>query len=348
MKKPVIYLLVLAAFSAYIFSGLRFPVPSDREDPELLTPSGQAGQAAAADLTVRLYVHSEKKICRLPLEEYLVGVVAAEMPASFEEEALKAQAVAARTFILRRLPIFAPDGSLTCRGGNSLTASLHPGADICDLPEHGQAWISEATMRVRWGQRSFPQRLAKVKAAVSATAGIVLTYKGILAQPFYHASCGGLGTESAKDVWGTDIPYLRSVDCPEAKAGISLRRQYAFSFRELDGKLGTDLNTLPAFRSGSQPVYKVVEQTGRGRVKTIQLGSKQLSGTELRSKLNLDSTRFTIQRQGSLLKIVTVGYGHAVGLCQHGSELMAEQGNKYQAILKHYFPGIELARLRIK
>lgn len=293
----------------------------------------------AAGLPVRLYLHSENRVISIPLEEYLAGVVAAEMPASFAKEALKAQAVAARTYILRRIPPF--------RGEQSKPA-LHEGADICDLPEHGQAWISQSAMLERWGKAGFQSNYDKIKAAVSSTEGLVLTYRGEIINPLYHASCGGLGTESAKTAWGRDIPYLTEVTCPENKADPRNKRQYEFTVKELDRLLGTDLEAFPVIKlTGPGSPIAILERSGAGSVKSVRLGDKQLSGALIRSKLQLASTRFTMKaaKDGNIL-IETTGYGHGVGLCQRGADALAEKGEKYQDILGHYYPGTELAKLR--
>ena len=140
------------------------------------------------------------QVVALPLEEYLVGVVAAEMPAEFNPEALKAQAVAARTYTLLRLS--------TKNGNNQL-----PDADLSTDPENFQAWIPVSEMRRRWGVLSFGYYYGKIVAAVRDTAGMVVVYHGQLIDPVYCASCGGLGTENAADVWGNDVPYLKGVAC---------------------------------------------------------------------------------------------------------------------------------------
>lgn len=300
-------------------------------------PSGEG----TGNLQVRLYLHSENRVVNIPLEEYLLGVVAAEMPASFGKEALKAQAIAARTYILRRIPPFQ---------GVQSKPPLHEGADICDLPEHGQAWISKSTMQERWGKTNFQANYDKIKAAVSATAGLVLVYRGEIIDPLYHASCGGLGTESAKEAWGQEVPYLTGVQCPENEADPRNKRQYDFTVQELDRRLGTDLEAYPVLRlTGPGSPIVVLEKSNTGRVKSVRLGDKQLTGSLMRSKLQLASTRFTIEasKAGSI-RIETTGYGHAVGLCQRGADALAQKGEKYTDILEHYYPGTELARIKAK
>lgn len=295
------------------------------------------------EIIIRLYVHSENRVINIPLEKYLIGVVAAEMPASFEPEALKSQAVAARTYILRRIPPFQ-----VVKGNNPIPGN-HEGADICDLPEHGQAWVDDLTLQKRWGKAGFPKNYKKILDAVQATEGMVLTYRGDIINPLYHASCGGLGTESAKEVWGGDVPYLTAVTCPEEETEPSSKRQYQFTVQELDGRLGTDLEAYPAFRmSGRGGPLEILEQSKAGRIKTIRLGDKRFSGSLIRSKLQLASTRFTMKLANGNIRIETTGYGHAVGLCQRGANAFAQKGKGFADILEHYYPGTELARLKFK
>ncbi len=178
---------------------------------------------------VRLQLQTGQ-VVTLPLEEYLVGVVAAEMPAEFHPEALKAQAVAARTYTLRRLAGFLRPNA---EQGHSLSDT-----DLSTDPENSQAWIPVSEMRRRWGTLSFGYYYGKIEAAVRDTAGEVVVYRGQLIDPVYHASCGGLGTEDATDVWGHDVPYLKGVACnwdpPSQQQPVAAAFTYDDLYRRLD------------------------------------------------------------------------------------------------------------------
>lgn len=270
-------------------------------------------------------------VVTLPLEQYLVGVVAAEMPASFHDEALKAQAVAARTYTLRRLQGEMPGGD-------------HPGAPLCADPVHCQAWISTADMRERWGIFHFHSYYGKVAAAVRETEGQVLVYEGELIDPVYHSSCGGRGTEDARDVWGQDVPYLRRAACnfdpPQRQEPVISR----FTLADFMSRLGLSGEGVPA-AAGTGSFVQVKERTAGGRVKTVRIGTRNYRGVELRRTLGLRSTDFSVEATGKEVVFLTRGYGHAVGMCQYGAEGLARQGVRYDKILAHYYRGACLENL---
>ncbi len=286
---------------------------------------------------VRLYVHSTGRIVELPLEEYITGVVAAEMPAAFPLEALKAQAVAARTYIVRRLTA----------GG--IINSEHPGADVCDDHTHGQAWISREEMRRRWGTLRYYEYYYKIKKAVDETKGLVLTYEGQLIEAAYHASCGGRGTESASAVWAADLPYLVGVPCPY-DADPEPVRTVSLPLAQVDRALGVNLEVVPVAASGhpgngEKDLVEVLERTPAGRPKTVRIGEKKVAATVVRDRLGLRSIDFTMALKGNRVEITTRGYGHAVGLCQYGAKGLAEHGYTFDRILKHYYTGVEITRI---
>lgn len=282
---------------------------------------------------VRLYVHQENQVYQIPLEEYLVGVVAAEMPAGFPLEALRAQAVAARTYILRRL-------------AQEAAGQLHPGADICDDCRHGQAWLSRQELWRRWGSRDFYRYYNKVKEAVDGTKGLVITYKGELIDPVYHASCGRKLTENSEDVWGSKEPYLRSVACP-FDADPQPVQSNPVSLENVNQALGTGLGAVPVTgKARSGEGIRVLERTATGRPKTMLVGDKVMPAAAMRNLLDLRSTNFTWKMEGDTIIFTTTGYGHGVGLCQYGAKGMAEQGYDYLSILKHYYTGVEIVPFR--
>lgn len=278
---------------------------------------------------VRVYLHGEDRIVTLSMEEYLAGVVAAEMPADFPPEALKAQAVCARTYIVKRMT-----------GGGTVN-NPHPGADICDDPRHGQAWLSRDQLKARWGMLEYYRHYYKIRKAVEETRGVVITYKGQLIDPVYHSSCGGR-TESAADVWQVDAPYLRSVECPYDRDPHPNERK-TYTLAEVDAALGTDLRVLPTV-SGRPPIH-VLETTGTGRPKVLAVGGRRIAATVVRDRLDLRSTNFEIEYANGELTFITRGYGHGVGLCQYGAAGLAEHGRDYRTILRHYYQGVELAKL---
>lgn len=281
---------------------------------------------------VRLYLHQENKVQQMQLEDYLVGVVAAEMPAEFPSEALKAQAVAARTYVVKRL------------GAGGVANPLHPGTDVCDDHRHGQAWLSRQELKKRWGTVHYYNYYYKVKKAVDDTAGQVLTYQGELIDPAYHASCSGR-TENSEDVWRDQVPYLRSVSCPY-DADPEPLQSASFSFEQIDRVMGTSLHAVAvSVGKKSLPALEVQEKTATGRPKSIIIGDSQFSAVAVRDLLGLPSTNFTWQVAENEVTFITNGYGHGVGMCQYGAKGMAEHGYKYQVILGHYYSGVDITKL---
>ena len=284
------------------------------------------------EMKITVFFHETGEIKVMAVEEYLRGVVAAEMPAEFELEALKAQAVAARTYTLKRL------GS---QANN--TDSPHPAAVVCTDPNHCQAWMSQEELKKRWGVFKYPQYSKKIAEAIAATKGQVITYQGRLIDPVYHSTCGGR-TENSEEVWQYKIPYLRSVKCAYGQDSPRYEEVKTFSMEQLDGILGTDLTAVPAstIRERATSYFKILQKTSTGRIKSVSIGGKTILATELRRALGLRSTRFTMGISGSNVKFTTCGNGHGVGMCQYGANGLARRGRNYLQILQYYYTGVEI------
>ncbi len=275
---------------------------------------------------VRLYRHQTGEVINLTLADYVVGVVAAEMPAAFHPEALKAQAVCARTYMLKRL----------VAGG--VANSPHPGADASDDPRQGQGWVSRDELRERWTTWDYYRNYYKIKRAVDATEGLVLTFEDQLIDPLYHSSCGG-ATENSEDVWKFRVPYLRSVICPYCTDPYPGERR-TFTLEDVDEALGTDLAAV-AVTTGASPaaVVEILEYTSTGRPKLLSFNGRTVTATTVRERLGLRSTNFTQTIEGGQLILETSGHGHGVGLCQYGARGLAEAGHDFRSILEHYYTG---------
>jgi stage II sporulation protein D len=292
----------------------------------IFTPTGQL-QGRQQGPLVRLKLQSGQVIT-LPLEEYLIGVVAAEMPAEFHPEALKAQAVAARTYALCRMST--NNGSVV-------------GADLSSDPDRSQAWIPVSEMRRRWGLLYFGYYYRKLAAAVQDTDGEVVAYHGQLIDPVYFSSCGGLGTEDAEDVWGRDIPYLRGVPCSWCPP---LEQQYVaapFTRNSLLQHLGMKSQDVPA-GTRLDGLIRIIDRTPRGRVKELRVGNRVFEATDFRRLLGLRSTAFTVSVVKGKIILETRGDGHAVGMCQWGAQGLALQGKNYRDILTYYYRGVQVVR----
>ena len=261
-----------------------------------------------------IYLSREKRTVRIPLERYVAGVVAAEMPSCFAMEALKAQAVIARTYALKNRNI-----------------SKHNNvADLCDDPAHCQAYKS-LDADVNLG--------VKVKAwtAALSTKGQVIVYRGHLAEAVYHSTCGG-HTENASWVWQSEVPYLKGVPCHTDKHSPFYRQTIQLPKKSLMGLLKLD----PA-----KPLNpKITERTPSGRAYEVSLGGNSYKAVYLRKVLNLPSTYFEVEEKEDALVFGVKGWGHGVGLCQYGADGLARSGFDYIQILQYYYPGIDVYKFR--
>lgn len=286
----------------------------------------------AESIQIGVFLHEENQIVQMDLEEYIRGVVAAEMPAEFHIEALKAQAVAARTFAVKHMVSF---------GGPGYTEN--PGADITtDFRQpQGQAWLSEEKMKLRWGTAGYQKYWPKIKQAVDETRPYIIVFQGKPIHAVFH-STSGEKTASAKEVWGYDFPYLRSVACHWDKQSPRYLDVKPYSLAELDKRLGTDVKTM-AVSSGGE-IAQVLDKTESGRVDTVRIGNTVFAGQQLREKLGLRSNIFSIRKSETGLEFITTGYGHGVGLCQYGANGMAKEGKSYQDILTYYYQGVSIEK----
>jgi stage II sporulation protein D len=250
---------------------------------------------------------------QLDLEEYVLGVVLQEMPASFHDEALKSQAVVARTYAIRRME----------QGGK------HGGAAVCVDPSCCQAYIPPDKFA------GGIEALSKVRDAVNASKCEVLLYDGELIDATYY-SCSGGRTEEAYAVWGTDIPYLQSVESPGEEDAEHYTDTTTYSLEAFQDMLGVRFSERP------ENWIQSVSYSNGGGVDTITICGHEFKGTQIRQMLGLRSTAFVINALGDTVTITTKGFGHRVGMSQYGADAMASKGNSYDQILTHYYPGTEI------
>jgi stage II sporulation protein D len=251
-------------------------------------------------------IHGDAMVT-MALEEYLVGVLLGELPDDFSLEAKKAQAVVARTYALAAVE----------RG------IKHPGA-VCTDSSCCQSWAEPESY---WSKEG----VASAKAAVEATRGQVISYEGKLIEATYFSGSGGR-TEAAVAVWGSDIPYLQSVESPGEEGAAHHREETVISLPVFLEKLSL---------SGPLTMGTVTYTEGGG-VDSIVICGKSFAGTQVRQLLGLRSTAFRITLEPGQVRIQTAGYGHRVGMSQYGAQAMAEAGNSWQQILAHYYPGTEI------
>ena len=249
----------------------------------------------------------------MELDTYLTGVVLAEMPASFEKEALKAQAVAARTYTKKA----------------AATGGKHDNGIVCMDPGCCQGYCSPEDYLLQGGQQA---AVDKIRDAVTDTSGYVLTYEGELIEATYF-SCSGGSTEDASAVWGTEYPYLQAVESPgEEAAGVYLQTR-RFTPEAFQQALGVELRGHP------RDWFAMTTYTEGGGVAAMTIGGQLYTGTQLRSLLGLRSTAFAVEADAEQITITTKGFGHRVGMSQYGADAMAMEGSSYGQILAHYYPG---------
>lgn len=265
----------------------------------------------------------------MALEDYLVGVVAAEMPYTAEPAALRAQAVAARTFAAQHMA-----GMAKCSHGA-------PGCEICDDASCCQAYLCEAELAAAWGG-AYSENIERIRSAVRATEGVIVMYDGRPISAMYHAS-SGTATESCEAVFAMAVPYLVSVDsCEGETASVSV---HEFTAEELAQKVNS---ALPEAKLGVPLAKNDIEVWGRtesGRVQLVRVGETVVSGLTLRMMLGLKSAAFTVDLSPDRAVFTCTGYGHGVGMSQYGAMEMAAEGSTYSEILLHYYTGTELGML---
>ena len=276
--------------------------------------------------TIKLLHSKTNEIQEVNLDEYLLGVVSAEMPANFEIEALKAQALVARTYTIYTI---------------IQNVGKHGDANICDSSACCQAWISKEDRMNRWEEAEREGNWNKITEAVNTTVGKIITYNGEPINAFFHSNSGGT-TEIPLNVWGgSGYPYLQVVEI----SGEENYSQYASEAEvlkdELISKIKEKHNEIVIDWESEKPV-EILEYTDSGRVRTVRFGNVNLSGVETRNLLGLRSANFNVEVSGEKVKFTVKGYGHGVGLSQTGSDSLAKQGKNYEEIVKHFYQGIEI------
>ena len=256
---------------------------------------------------------SDGRVVSLELEDYVTGVVGAEMPALFNSEALKAQAVIARTYALKANSV-----------GRTLSDS-----------ESTQSYKDNGELASIWGG-NYSSYYSKIKDAVNSTKGIYLTYNGNYIEAVYHSTSNGR-TEDSGNVWGNYYPYLVSVDSIYDNSNPSYSVSKSFSYNELSSKLG--------FNVDGSTEFNILGYTSGGRVSSISVDGHEFSGVSFRSMLGLRSADFDIVKNSDGVVITTRGYGHGVGMSQYGANGMGKAGYSYRDILLHYYPGVSISEL---
>lgn len=342
MKKLIVLLLmlVLCVYALPVLTVESRGIPQsygaaqpEEDSGEAGAPSADAVQTVADsyDRSTRLTVNIDGTVSELTLHDYLCGVLAAEMPASFPEEALKAQALAARTYTLYKIGLY--------EAGMAIPES-HNGAQMCTDYTHCKAYCDVAAQAASmWGDES-EKYLEKIENAVSATDGVIATYQGDPIAAVFHAASTEK-TEAAADVWGGDTPYLQSVESPGGEASERYYGEVSISAEEFK-KLFLEKYPQADLSSPPEHWFKASNRSEAGGIIDVAVGGVRVPGTALRTMLGLNSTNFTYTPQGDTLIFKSKGYGHGVGMSQYGARELALQGMTYDEIIKWYYTGVDL------
>lgn len=280
---------------------------------------------------ITTYIKAEDKVEEVELEDYLRGVLAAEMPVTFPLEALKAQAVAARTYIINKI--------VNVKG----EIPEHHGAQVCTDSAHCKAWMSKEERLEKWPEAERDNYWNKITAAVQDTAGEIMTYDGKPVTAVFYAISSGK-TERAADVWGSDVPYLQSVDSPVDKNAPGFESTVSMSVQEFKNKMSA-ARPEAAFSANPQEWYQNEVRSEGGGVTHAVIGGVEVKGGDIRTIFGLRSTNFTLQLSQDQAVFQVKGYGHGVGMSQWGAKFYAEEGKNYKDILKLYYQGVSIEKL---
>ena len=257
-------------------------------------------------------------IDRVFFEEYVKGVLAGEMPTSFDLEALKAQAVAARSYDLKKME-----------------QNKEQDYDVVDTVMN-QVYLDDATLKEKWKDK-YEEKNNKIKQAIVETKGEYMTYNNEVIEAFFFSTSTGK-TENSGEVFQTQLPYLKSVDSAwDEEVSPVFSQDNNLSLEEFYQKLNIEYN--PNLK------IEITKTTSTGRIKELKINNHEFKANDIYQKLNLRSTFFDIKQKDNQVEITTKGYGHGVGMSQYGALAMAKKGYKYQDILKYYYQGVEIKKL---
>ncbi len=316
MKKILLYLSLLTLLVTFIPSIIVLPFSTSERETKI---ENETIQDQTDQFIVPVYRTGEQQVEKVPIERYVAGVLSSEMPANFEIEALKAQAMAARTYIVKQL-LSPPE------------ISLPEGAAVTDTVHH-QVFRNEDELRTLWG-KDFKWKYERIIKAVKETEGQILAYEGEPITASFFSTSNGY-TENSEDYWENELPYLKSVESPWDKNSPKFTTKQTMSVKEFAEKLTID---VPQQKN----IAKVIERTAGNRIAKVEIGGKTFTGRDVREALELNSSDFTIARNGNTIEIQTKGYGHGVGMSQYGANGMAQKGKNAEEIVQYFYKDIDV------
>ena len=281
---------------------------------------------------IRLKITKTGEVVVLDIDEYLKGVVPSEMPPSYDIEALKAQAVVARTYTYEKMK----------RKG-------HKDCDVCDNYACCQAYYNKEKILEIWKERGFDEKTRnnywnKVEEAVNSTNNVVITYKGEYIKAYFHANSGGK-TEASTEIWGKEnLPYLVPVESLGEENHKYYKSEVKLTISELEEKLNKGSDRKCSIDVNKEDSIEILGHTVSGRVSNVKIGNNIYEATSLRTSLGLKSTNFTIERDENIVVFKVTGYGHGLGLSQTGSNYYASKGWTFDKIIEHYYTGVDITK----
>lgn len=334
MKKALLYFfafLFICFFLPTIFTKVNIPANAQSQTPENQEePAQQEGekQENYQDITIQLLHAKTGEVEQVNLEEYLCHVVSAEMPADYELEALKAQAIVARTYTMYKR-----------------MNKKHANADICDDATCCQAWVSKEDRLARWEESKRESNWQKIEQCINETRGKIVTYQNEPINAFFHANSGGK-TEIPVNVWGggSNLPYLQVVETAGEEGYTQYASEVELTQEEILNKLKEKYADIQIDFTKEEEV-QIIDYTDSQRVKTVRFGNHELSGVETRTIFGLKSTNFEITKQEGKIKFSVKGYGHGVGMSQTGADALAKQGKTAEDIIHHFYQDVEIKQI---
>ena len=329
IRKIIVYIF------AFVSICLILPVllVKDKQTEDVVKLDGEVAgtkevkNSIANNPTIKLLHLSTGEVEEIDLEIYLYGVVSAEMPATYHEEALKTQAIVARTYTMYKIK----------------NEPKHDNADICDTSTCCQAYITKEERLAKWKEEEREANWNRIIEAVDSTKGKVITYNGEVINAFFHANSGGK-TEIASNVWGgKDYPYLQVVSTEGETEYTQYSSTVILSKEELLEKLKENHPDIQ-IDFNNENAIEILEYTEGERVKTVRFGNIEISGVEARQTFGLKSANFDLVFGENIIFNVR-GYGHGVGLSQTGANSMAKENKNYEEIIKHFYSGVEIQNI---
>ncbi len=344
MKKIYIYICILVIITSFLFCINIFLEKHNQKHIDIVQEEEKKEEEEAkyeidykANQTITVKLCKSNEVVAMDVNDYLRGVLPSEMPPYYDIEALKAQAIVARTYLYRKI-----------KYGNA-----DDNADICDSSAHCQAFYNKEKIIEIWKSRGFDEQTINqywknVNEAVVSTYNQVITYNGDIIRAYFHASSPSR-TEDISQIWGGEsIPYLISVENNEAEDYPNRTSTVTLSFNEIASILNNAKILRGLVNANDISSISICENTTSGRVKNVLINNQKLSAEKMRTLFGLKSTNFTIQVCDNNVIFNVVGYGHGVGMSQVGADYYAKLGMNYIDIIKHYYTGVEVYTLETK